>query len=42
MGHVDASMILKTYQYVQDAQKHAAVEVTADILDVANRKWLLN
>lgn len=32
MGHVDASMILKTYQHVQDAQKRAAVEAAADIL----------
>lgn len=35
MGHVDASMILKTYQHVQDAQKRAAVEAAPDILKLA-------
>lgn len=38
MGHVDASMILRTYQHVQDAQKRAAVEATADILGLGSRK----
>lgn len=37
MGHADASMILKTYQHVQDAQKRAAVEATPDILGLASR-----
>ena len=37
MGHTDASMILKTYQHVQDAQKRAAVEATPDILGLASR-----
>lgn len=32
MGHVDASMILQTYQHVQDTQKRAAVEAAKDIL----------
>lgn len=32
MGHTDASMILKTYQHVQDSQKRAAVEAAPDIL----------
>lgn len=32
MGHTDASMILKTYQHVQDTQKRAAVETLPDIL----------
>ena len=36
MGHTDASMILKTYQHVQDAQKRAAVEAGADILCLAD------
>lgn len=29
MGHSDPSMILKTYQHVQDAQKRAAIEANA-------------
>lgn len=40
MGHTDASMILKTYQHVQDAQKRAAVEAAPDILDLAKRQRL--
>jgi len=32
MGHVDASMILQTYQHVLDTQKRAAVEAATDIL----------
>lgn len=32
MGHTDASMILKVYQHVQDAQKRAAVQAVKDIL----------
>jgi len=32
MGHVDASMILRTYQHVQDTQKRAAVEAAQDVL----------
>ena len=35
MGHVDASMILNTYQHVQSAQKRAAVEAAPDILGLA-------
>ncbi len=35
MGHVDASMILNTYQHVQDNQKRAAVEAAPDILGLA-------
>ena len=35
MGHVDASMILNTYQHVQDTQKRAAVEAAPDILGLA-------
>lgn len=35
MGHADASMILKTYQHVQDAQKRAAVEAMPDFLGLA-------
>lgn len=34
MGHTDASMILKTYQHVQEAQKRAAVEAAVDILEL--------
>lgn len=41
MGHADASMILKTYQHVQDAQKRAAVEATPDILGLASRGMLM-
>lgn len=32
MGHTDASMILKTYQHVQNSQKRAAVEALPNIL----------
>ena len=35
MGHLDASMILNTYQHVQDTQKRAAVEAAPDILGLA-------
>ena len=35
MGHTDASMILKTYQHVQEQQKRASVEAAPDILDLA-------
>lgn len=35
MGHVDASMILNTYQHVQDTQKRAAIEAAPDILGLA-------
>lgn len=35
MGHTDASMILRTYQHVQDAQKRAAVEAAPDLLSLA-------
>lgn len=35
MGHVDASMILNTYQHVQDNQKRAAIEAAPDILGLA-------
>jgi integrase len=38
MGHTDASMILKTYQHVQDAQKRAAVEALPDILELRKSK----
>ena len=38
MGHVDASMILKTYQHVQDTQKRAAVEAAPDILGLKKIK----
>lgn len=37
MGHTDASMILKTYQHVQDIQKRAAVEALPDILRLGRR-----
>lgn len=37
MGHTDASMILKTYQHVQDTQRRAAVEAAPDILGLAHR-----
>lgn len=32
MGHTDASMILKTYQHVQDSQKRMAVEAAPDLI----------
>lgn len=35
MGHLDASMILNTFQHVQDTQKRAAVEAAPDILGLA-------
>lgn len=38
MGHTDASMILKTYQHVQDTQKRAAVEALPDFLELGKRK----
>ncbi len=41
MGHTDASMILKTYQHVQDTQKRAAVEAAPDILNLAGHKQRL-
>lgn len=34
MGHIDASMILDTYQHVKDTQKRQAIEATPDILDL--------
>ena len=36
MGHADASMILKTYQHVQDTQKRAAVEAVSDVFGMKN------
>ena len=41
MGHTDASMILKTYQHVQDAQKRAAVEAAPDILNLIEYRQCL-
>lgn len=35
MGHTDASMILRTYQHVQEQQKRASVEAAPDILGLA-------
>lgn len=37
MGHTDASMILKTYQHVQDTQKRAAVEALPDFLNLSKK-----
>lgn len=34
MGHKDATMILRTYQHVQDSQRRAVVEAVPDILDL--------
>lgn len=41
MGHTDASMILKTYQHVQDAQKRAAIEAAPDILNLIEYRQCL-
>jgi integrase len=37
MGHTDPSMILKTYQHVQDTHKRAAIEALPDILQLDKR-----
>ncbi|MFI3272975.1 MAG: site-specific integrase [Pseudomonadota bacterium] len=38
MGHQDVTMILKTYQHVQESQRRAAIEAIPDITIISNTK----